>query len=484
MLLLIMPHPINYHEYCFESLNSRIPLLTFFFVSAVSDAVCAVVSVMALGSKTDENKQVTEVCESTNDNQHEDGSSAVDEDLSDIDHPDSVSYKRRSLKGKPRIPSAVDTSRLNKHLTNIWSSKRKKATKKQPSSVSTDTLLSSDLQIDSAMELAEQMAADESTAFNSQASTVIIVKTLAQKEDENDLSPVTQVSKLSGDRGDRYGVEKGSHDIAERLKARRERFKVSLGSASIDTGVGDDGKVTCELCAETVADYMQLVSHVCEQHEDCTYVRNYLDEIQPIADALAAVSLPCTACGRTFAGQAALSAHRHECTAVDHTSKLGAQRKRVAAGLLSPSEHGKGPVAVSGTQQNKAKAARKTTKVDREAGAIPGRQDDNRCVHCKRKFSSPDNLAKHVLRVHTQKELKPSKSGRQLKSSTSLKLAAAYGSGLQPPAAMSTQLSVSGGTDSSASKQFQRCDHCNAGFSRTSLLVTHMRYCLKADTNG
>jgi len=436
---------------------------------------------MALGSKTDESKQVSEVCETANDNQHEVDSSAVDEDLSNIDHSDSdsASYKRRSLKGKPRIPTAVDTSRLNKHLTNIWSSKRKKATKKQSSCILSDNLPSSDLQIDSEMELSEQLAADESMAFNSQASTVIIVKTLAQKENENDHAPVAQLSKLSEDRGDRYGVEKGSRDIAERLKARKERFKASVGSSGVDSVVGDDGKVTCELCAETIADYTQLVRHVCEQHEDCTYVRNYLDEIQPIADALSAVSLPCTACGRTFAGQAALSAHRHECTAIDHTSKLGAHRKRVAASLLSPSEHSKGRATANGTQQKKV--ARKTIKPDGKSAAVHDGQDDNKCVHCKRKFTSPDNLSKHILRVHKKKDLKPTKSGRQHKPSATKLVAAASGSELQQPPEKSVQLSVSGSTDSNASRQFQRCDHCNAGFSRMSLLVTHMRYCLKAD---
>jgi len=437
---------------------------------------------MALGSKTNENKQVDEVHETTSDSQHEDGSNAVDEDSSNVDQPDSPNYKRRSLKGKPRIPSAVDTSRLNKHLTNIWTSKRKKTTKKHPFTESSDSLQahSSDLQIDSGMELSEHVAADESTAFNSQASTVIIVKTLAQKEDESDHSPVAKLSKLSGDRGDGYGVEKGSRDIAERLKARRERFAASLGGSSVDAGVGGDGKVACELCAEPVADYTQLVRHVCEQHEDCTYVRSYLDEIQPIADALSAVSLPCAACGRTFAGQAALSAHGHECSAKGHVSKLGAHRKRVTASLLSPSERGSGRAVVSGPRQNKA--AKLTTKPARKSAAVHDGQDDNRCVHCKRRFSSQDNVAKHVLRMHKQKDLEPTKSGRHPKPSTS-KSAAVSGGRLQQPPTKSAQLSVSGSTDAGAGRQFQRCDHCSACFSRTSLLITHMRYCLKADAN-
>jgi len=443
---------------------------------------CAVVSVMALGSKMDENKQVDEVHETRK--EQEDGSSAVNEDLSNVDQADSSSHKRRSLKGKPRIPSAVDTSRLNKRLTNIWSSKRKKTTKKHPSFMSSDHLqaCSSDLEIDSGMELSEHVAADESTEFNSQASTVIIVKTLAQKEDKSDHLPIAQLSKLSGDSGHRFGLEKGSRDIAERLKARRERFTASLGSSTVDASVIGDGKVTCELCAEAVSDYMQLVHHVCEQHEDCTYVRNYLDEIQPIADTLSAISLPCTACGRTFAGQAALSAHRHECTAMGHVSKLGAHRKRVTASLLSPSEHGSGRATVSGPRQNKAARLKTASAADHMSAAVPDGQPDNKCVHCKRKFSSHDNLAKHVLRVHKQMDLKPTKSGRHPKPST-LKLTAVSGSKSQQPPAKSTQLSVSGSTDIGAGRQFQRCDHCSACFSRTSLLVTHMRYCLKADTN-
>jgi len=441
-----------------------------------------VLAVMALGSKTEENNQADEVHETRDESQLEDGVNAVDENSSNMDHPDSPSNKRRSLKGKPRIPTAVDTSRLNKHLTNIWSSRRKKMTKKQPSSITSDSLqaCSSDLQIDSGMELPEQVAADEPTSFDAQASTVIIVKTVAQKEEESDHLSEEKPSSLSEDTLGRYGVEKGSRDIAERLKARRARYAASMGGSNVDAGISGSGKVACELCAETVADYTQLVRHVCEQHEDCTYVRSYLDEIQPIADALSAVSLPCSACGRTFAGQVALSAHRHECTAVDHVSKLGAQRKRVAASLLSPSERDRGRAMASGPKQNKI--AKVTTKPDRKSPKVKDGQDDNRCVHCKRKFSSLDCLAKHVLRVHKEKDPKPTKSGRLVKPSAA-KLAAASGSKSQQPPAKSPQLSVSGSTDTSADKQFQRCDHCNACFSRTSLLVTHMRYCLKAEAN-
>jgi len=395
----------------------------------------------------DESKQMSQArCETG----HEDGNVVVSDNS---EQPDSSGFKRRSFKGKPRIPSAVDTSRLNKHLTNIWSSKRKKLTKKSSSSVPLDFALQdqSDVLMESEMDLSVDGGAavtvDDPRAVGSQASTVIIVKTLPQKDADSYHSP-TMENKVSE-------VQKGSRDIAERLKARKQRLAASVGVGGVDASVNNSGQATCELCAETVGDYVELVRHVCEYHEDCTYVRNYLDEIQPIADALSTVSLPCNACERTFAGQAALAAHRHECSAVSkvgRVSKLGAQRKRVTAGLLSPSEH-----ASDHGQRNETSAS---TPARQKTAAARGRQDVKKCVHCKRTFISQDKLAKHVVRVHSQKDVKQSGAGRRGKVSAA-------------GASSSPQSLVSG-------SQFQRCDHCTACFSRTSLLVTHMRYCLKA----
>jgi len=445
----------------------------------------AVFSVMALGSSTDNSKQVDEVHETAGDAQHEDGSVAVGEDTAIVNSAlsDPSLYRRRSVKGKPRIPSAVDTSRLNKHLTNIWSSKRKKATKKHPSAVSLDSPQAdgSYLHMESKVELSDHAEAaaapDASASFSSQASTVIIVKTLPQKEAESRHSPA-KVSKITEDL-DSSEIQKGSRDIAERLKVRKQRFAALLGGGSVDASVNRSGQVTCELCAETVADYVQLVHHVCQQHEDCTYVRSYLDEIQPIADALSAVSLPCEACGRTFAGQAALAAHRHECSALSkegHVSKLGAQRRRITASLLSPSEH-----ASDRTKNGRQKEVSKlTTPVGRKSAPARGGRD-HKCDDCKKAFSSPENLAKHSARVHSRKGLRRASSGQRHKPTTTAiatsKPAMAHGTKLQQPSL--AQLPVSASTDG----RFQRCDHCSASFSRMSLLITHMKYCLKADAN-
>jgi len=427
---------------------------------------CLLFSVMVLGSTVDGTKEVNQDRETMSDGQREDGGVTVDEDPSVevSDHAESPGSRRRSVRGKPRVPTAVDTSRLNKHLTNIWSSKRKKTPKKNVSS--TPSLGLDDQQMESSGEMFDGVdtataALDESAALNSQASTVIIVKTLPQKQAESYHSP-PEAEKLPEDTS-RLEVVKGSRDIAERLKARKQRLAASVGGSSIDASVNRSGQVTCELCAETVADYVQLVRHVCQQHEDCTYVRNYLDEIQPIADALSAVSLPCTACGRSFAGQAALASHRHECSAVVHVSKLGTHRKRVSASLLSPAEHA-GDSGTPGQRNVATKVRRKSTPLG----------DGHDCAHCKRTFTSQDRLNKHVEHVHKQPRVKPSAGGRRGKPSVAKSAAASAGkpqilvNSVQPP--------VSGSTGS----QFQRCDHCNAGFSRTSLLITHMRYCLKA----
>jgi len=438
---------------------------------------------MSLGSNAEESKQVSEV----SDTRREDGditAVGVEEAVNSIsDQPgDPSSYKRRSFKGKPRIPTAVDTSRLNKHLTNIWSSKRKKSFKKS-------SMAPGDMVRESEVELPDvggaSDAADESVSLISQASTVIIVKTLPQKQEESHSPAKMMRVSEDVDNKSEVPVQKGSRDIAERLKARKQRFTASSGGGNVDASVNDSGQVACEVCAETVGDYVQLVRHVCEQHEDCTYVRNYLDEIQPIADALLAVRLECEACGRTFAGQTALAAHRHECsTGISKTkrvSKLGAQRKRVTANLLSPSQH-------AGDQSRRNEAATLTSKPGKKfatAQAAGDRQDRWNCAHCKRTFRSEDKLSGHVARVHSQTDLKQRAGvgrsrGKPSTTTASSKSAAAVpdsGSKPQQPA-NSAQLSASSGN------QFQRCDHCTARFSRTSLLVTHMRYCLKAgDSN-
>lgn len=174
------------------------------------------------------------------------------------------------------------------------------------------------------------------------------------------------------------------------------------------------------------------------------------------------MSLACKACGRIFAGQAALAAHRHECSAMskpERVSKLGAQRKRIAAGLLSPSQHASDQ-ATHSRQNGTAKPGRKSAAVKR------GR------VH-KFVSSSQDNLAKHLSRVHDQKSMKRA-SGKPSAASGRSKSVIPPGTKFQQPSNCSELSGSSVG-------KFQRCDHCNACFSRTSLLVTHMRYCLKAD---
>jgi len=428
----------------------------------------AVVLVLALGSNVAESNQVEEV----SDTLREDGNIAIDEEDISYHVVYSAGLKRRCMKAKPRIPTAVDTSRLNKHLTNIWSSKRKKtAVKKYPSSLQLESLQGVESEMEVSDHIDAALAADESTDVNAQASTVIIVKTLPQKvaESSNSTTPVpVEMNQVSEDKAK---IQKGSRDIAERLKARKERMMTSLGGGRFDGSMSHSGQVTCELCAEVVDDYAQLVRHVCQQHEDCTYVRSYLDEIQPIADALTAVQLLCKECGRTFVGHVALAAHRHECGAL---SKLGAKRRRVAAGLLSPSQH----------SQHNGAAAKRSSQKPKPAVVAP--QDRSKCTHCKRTFSSQDKLDKHVVRVHTEKDAKQ-RAGRgggihqarpKSTAAAKAKSSAVAVSPSEQQQADSSQLSASSGA-----AKFQRCDHCSACFSRTSLLITHMRYCLKADHN-
>jgi len=443
--------------------------------------------------------------------------------------------RKRSLKGRPRIPNAIDTSRLNKHLTAIWSSKRKKLQKRPvfQTPVKSDEItgvISDNTPIESAA------SADNSTLNESQASTVIIVKTICANSPQKTVHPASNAdnSVLESDElKEDEPPQRASHDIAERLKAKKRRFMSAAADETIPTiRPRVEDYVICELCSEHVLSYVELVAHVRECHDDCTYVRTYLEEIIPLAAQLP-VSLPCKACGRTFSGKTALAAHKHECHAngEERESKLSAQRRRVKSKLM---------VTTKPDLDNGSEEALKSFKCDKCDKVYDSRAKLARhshihgdrpfqCPHCCRPFSARDNLQKHIAHVHEKKNSmvtgdqgsnsvetrdnhessesaeedgstpRPKSTQRKLKTpktktvekktkhdstapktkpakspkASSAKAASAKGAkGVGSAAVKVSNAPI----DQSAADQF-KCNRCSAVFNRTTLLVTHMRYC-------
>lgn len=240
-----------------------------------------------------------------------------------------------------------------------------------------------------------------------------------------------------------------SRDIAERLKARERK-----GAP----------QVSCELCGEVAETYVSLYRHIKKQHDDCTFVRNYLEEIEPLA------STPCPVCKKPFMTAASLNTHISSVhpdgrKSKPQPSKLSAQRHHIAAekrraqtpaseDSSEDDDEDVGPFAckVCGKQVEDINKYRRHLLTHGEF-RFP-------CEYCDKRFRMKDNLMKHVRRVHgkmteaPEHRPGPTRPGPAfLQSKTSS--VAAKGSGLF------------------------RCDQCRMTFNRTSLLVTHMRYCLK-----
>lgn len=239
-----------------------------------------------------------------------------------------------------------------------------------------------------------------------------------------------------------------SRDIAERLKARERK--------------GAPPQVSCELCGEVAESYVSLYRHIKRQHADCTFVRNYLEEIEPLA------CTPCPICKKPFTTPTSLSAHISNAhpdkkkPSRPQPSKLTAQRHHIAAEkkrAQTPSDDSSdgedaddGPFAckVCGKQVEDDAKYRRHMLTHGEF-RFP-------CEYCDKRFRMKDNLMKHVRRVH----------GKTTET-------AEYEAGFRPVAAFSQSKASSFATESG----LFRCDRCRMTFNRTSLLVTHMRYCLK-----
>lgn len=290
--------------------------------------------------------------------------------------------------------------------------------------------------------VARQCSTETGVSDESRASTSITLSSRSPAEDSRAYTPKSYANEGSSV-GSAEKVQPMSRDIAERLKARARK---------------GTQQVSCELCGEMADTYACLYRHIKKQHNDCTFVRNYLEEIEPLA------CTPCPFCKKPFTTPASLnahiaSAHPEKQKAPAPLSKLSVQRHQIAA------EKRRGPTPLEDTSDMEA---------DEKAGPLVckvcGKRCEDQakfrrhslthgdlrfpCEHCDKRFRVEDNLAKHIHSVHG----KTAKSAGRRSVAKSLTVASALGR-----------------TTASAFK----CDQCSASFNRMTLLVTHMRYCLK-----
>jgi len=426
--------------------------------------------------------------------------------------------KRRSFKGRPRIASAVDSSRLNKHLTAVWGSKRKKSSKRvtavdvgNADEIITTESIESDR---STQEESNEKKDLEHVEPESMASTVIILKTASRQSEgefaqwnhhtetqwtaHNDtqwMSGTENIVDIEMEFVDEAmtvvpppEASKASRDIAERLKARKRRF-TDFNNEGSNVAISN---VSCELCGEAAPGYAQLVQHVHRQHKDCTFVRNYLDEIKPLAAALSAVSLPCSECGRMFSGQTALSSHKYECHSMARPeTKLGVLRRFVKAAAANKTDssldkdHGnrlsckncnKKFKSANKLQQHEMTHVETNDVIEVVTSPVHG------CRHCGKEFHARDNLMKHIKRIHGSQPKNDNnklKNGKQKKQSESASEAVKGSMKTSKILPRNVATSSDGGTSNDL--QEFACNHCKTVFGRMSLLVTHMRYCVKAN---
>jgi hypothetical protein len=503
---------------CFLSVNKRDCTTSQLAIHKLEDnSIKLRITVMVLGGYSDDEQQLNglEVPDKSGVSQeHKDELDNTDSPINiagtartprsppcavDAESTDEIPLSRkRPCKGRPRIPNAIDTSRLNKHLTAIWSSKRKKVPKKSAVSArgenAAEVVVQKDVKVNT-------FAEESPREVESQASTVIIVKTIVRDAP----APVATVPRIPVAAAAADGVvrrsvqdkmqgeapQRASHDIAERLKAKKRRFTAVADEVPMD-GRNIEDHVTCELCGDVVNSYVELVSHVRQDHDDCTYVRSYLDEIIPLAAQLTAISLPCKSCGRTFGGKAALAAHRHECHA-DSTreSKLGVQRRRVKSELLvttklDDSSHNGDSGEMTFVCDICQKAFDSKVKLTRHTHVHSEAQ--HTCSHCSKRFHHRGNLLKHLERTHGADVSKSPTATAQPCTATAsghrdATLASSRPAKSAPPSSGIVHRAKVTGASVIASQSAQPdtdrfpCTRCSAVFSRMTLLVTHMRYC-------
>ncbi|ESN96162.1 hypothetical protein HELRODRAFT_189133 [Helobdella robusta] len=155
--------------------------------------------------------------------------------------------------------------------------------------------------------------------FNEGLSTVIIVKKVSPNKSQIS-EDVRQASEQSyKEQGVNHNSTKHSpaqrfkemenHDDDENYSQSNDKKKVRKSFLNNDTNKSCNTKsdnkdsVTCELCFQSYESYAHLIRHVRKQHRDCTFVRNYLEEITPL------LVTPCPVCKKQFTAKSSLDAH-------------------------------------------------------------------------------------------------------------------------------------------------------------------------------
>lgn len=135
--------------------------------------------------------------------------------------------------------------------------------------------------------------------FNEGLSTVIIVKKIEGGLDST-------LNSTNGDNDSKSDLNtsakgEGSEKSMSSNKTKSESGR--LGYINLLSNPEDESDILCELCSEPCENYQQLVRHVRKEHRDCTFVRNYLDEIKTLSFS------HCPHCRKEFVAKSSLEAH-------------------------------------------------------------------------------------------------------------------------------------------------------------------------------
>lgn len=152
------------------------------------------------------------------------------------------------------------------------------------------------------------------SGFSEGLSTVIIVKkvssmaptqptqeidTVSKESNSSDQSKVNKENLLEDVSPNKASsADQGGFTAVKPKSVEKEEKKEESPNTS-----GTSKQVTCELCFQHYESYSHLVRHVRKQHRDCTFVRNYLEEIRPLTIT------PCPICKRNFTAKSSLDAH-------------------------------------------------------------------------------------------------------------------------------------------------------------------------------
>ena len=136
--------------------------------------------------------------------------------------------------------------------------------------------------------------------YNEGLSTVIIVKKI-----DGVLDSVFNSTNGDEDIKSEFNTSRKGDDLSEKSlsssKTKSENGKLNI--INLLTNPEDESDILCELCFEPCENYQQLVRHIRKEHRDCTFVRNYLEEIKTLTFS------HCPHCRKEFMAKSSLDAH-------------------------------------------------------------------------------------------------------------------------------------------------------------------------------